>query len=185
MPWIRLGEAARSVVAKAAPRREPSGRRARLAKADDAVVAATAAQPHRRGERTTAAATPWQRLIRATWIADPSGRFTPGQLEEAGLRFAAARLNYLAAIGAPFGWANAVASGRDMSPARRRQWVADWLTLVETLTRTQYRALCRAVDSHPEDEERLWSAEQVVAVRDGLRALASHFNTAGSRTRAP
>jgi hypothetical protein len=139
------------------------------------MVAIIARQPHRRGERTTAGATPWQRLIRAGWIADPSGRYTPGQLEEAGLRFAAARLNYLAAIGAPFGWANAVASGRDMSPARRRQWMTDWLMLVETLTRSQYKALCRAVDSHPEDEERLWSAEQVIAVRDALMALSGHF----------
>jgi hypothetical protein len=139
------------------------------------MVAMIAQQPHRRGERTTAGATPWQRLIRAGWIADPTGRFTPGQLEEAGLRFAAARLNYLAAIGAPFGWANAVASGRDLSPARRRQWITDWLTLVETLSRSQYRALCRAVDAHPEDEERLWLADHVLAVRDGLRALASHF----------
>jgi hypothetical protein len=146
-----------------------------LAKAEDAMVAMIARQPHRRGERTTAGATPWQRLIRSTWIADPSGRYTPGQLEEAGLRFAAARLNYLAAIGAPFGWANAVASGRDLSPARRRQWVTDWLMLVETLTRSQYKALCRAVDSHPEDEERLWGADQVVAVREALRALSGHF----------
>jgi hypothetical protein len=139
------------------------------------MVAIIARQPHRRGERTTAGATPWQRLIRATWIADPTGRFSSGQLEEAGLRFSAARLNYLAAIGAGIPFANAVASGRDMSPARRRQWMTDWLMLVETLTRIEYKALCRAVDSHPEDEERLWTADHVIAVRDALMALSGHF----------
>jgi hypothetical protein len=178
MTWIRLGDAARSVVAKARPpRREPSGRRARLAKADDALVAATAAQPHRRGERTTAGATPWQRLLRSGAIADPTGRFTPGQLEEAGLRFANARMHYLVAIGAPFGWANAPASGADIPVRVRDRWIADWADLLQTLSPTPVRVLIRAIEAHPEQEEREWPVEAVAAIQEALMAVALYHDT--------
>jgi len=160
------------------PRREPSGRRARLAKADDALVAATAAQPHRRGERTTAGATGWQRLLRSGAIADPTGAFTPGQLELAGLRFAEARLHYVIAIGCPIAWANSPASGKDIPAAVRNRWIADWSELLSALRRhgpMPIKSLIRAVEAHPETEERDWSPDMQNAVSEALRGLAGHF----------
>ena len=177
MNWIRLGDAARSVVLKAGPpRREPSGRRARLAKADDALVAITAAQPHRRGERTTAGATPWQRLLRSGAIADPTGRFSEGELEQAGLRFAEARLHYVIAIGCPIAWANSPASGKDIPAKVRDRWISDWAELLSAL-RTRgpmpIKSLVRAVEAHPEAEEREWPPDMVLALSEALIAVAA------------
>jgi hypothetical protein len=158
------------------PRREPSNKRARLAKADDALIAITANQPHHRGERTTAGATPWQRLLRSGAIADPSGTFTSGQLELAGLRFAEARLHYVIAIGCPIAWANSPASGKDIPPKVRERWIADWSELMVALRRhgpMPVKSLVRAVEAHPEAEEREWPPDMVLALSEALRAVAA------------
>jgi hypothetical protein len=139
------------------------------------MVARTAAQPHRRGERTTAGATGWQRLLRSGAIADRNGRFTAGELELAGLRFAEVRLHYIIAIGCPIAWANSPASGKDIPAATRNRWIADWAELLSGL-RTRgpmpIKSLVRAVEAHPEAEEREWPSDFVAGVQEGLIALA-------------
>jgi hypothetical protein len=159
-------------------RREANGRRARYRPEDP--VAAAAKQPHRRGERTTVGATPWQRAIAAGRIADPSRHgLTPGELEAIGLYFAECRANYLKAIGAPNGYAiDSGGNGRDLSPALRKRWRLAWAEIAFVLTERDRRlliALQRATDAHPDAEERLWGGEFLWAVREALVTLGRHF----------
>ena len=162
-----------------APRsREPNGRLRRVRPED--MVAAIARQPHRRGERTTAGATPWQRAIAAGKIRDPARNgLTAGELEAIGLHFAETRANYLKAIGAPNPYAiDSGGNGRDLSPALRRRWRLAWAEIAFVLAERDRRlliALQRATDAHPDAEERLWSGEFLWAIREALVTLGRHF----------
>ena len=144
------------------------------------MTALAARQPHRRGERRSSGATPWQRAIAAGRIADPSRHgLTPGELEAVGLYFAETRANYLKAIGAPNPYAiDSGGNGGDISPALRRRWRLAWAEIAFVLVERDRRlliALQRATDAHPDAEERLWSGEFLWAVREALVTLGRHF----------
>jgi hypothetical protein len=156
-----------------APRsREPNGRH-RRARPED-LVALAAAQPHRRGERTNAGATAWQRAIKTSRIRDRGGYGT-GQLEQAGLAFAEVRENYLRAIGAPRGFISRRGKGSDLPPSLRRKWLRQWREVCASLGNGLLAVALKAVEGHPDEDERLWSQETTKAVSDALRCLAGHF----------
>jgi hypothetical protein len=156
-----------------APRsREPNGRYRRTRPEDAA--AHVAGQPHRRGERSTVAATPWQRAIKAGRIRDPGG-YTAGELEQAGLRFSECRRNYLKAIAAPRGWeTRRYGPGGDLPPRLRRKWLREWNEVLAVVG-WAYVPILSAVEAHPEGEEREWSREFMKTVSDALRRLCGHF----------
>lgn len=160
-----------------APRsREPNGRlRRQLAKADEALVALTASQPHRRGEKTNVAATPWQRAIKSGRVRDHSRRCTGGGLELAGLIFCEVRENYLRAIGAPRGFISRRGKGSDLPPSLRRKWLRQWRDVCACLGKAPLLAILAATEAHPEEDERLWTPNQASAVSDALKALCGHF----------
>jgi hypothetical protein len=156
--------------------REPNGRlRRRHARADEALVALTASQPHRRGEHTNAGATPWQRAIKSGRIRNRGG-YTGGQLEQAGLAFAEVRENYLRAIGAPRGFISRRGKGSDLPPSLRRKWLRQWSDACAALGKAPLLAILGAVEAHPEEDERLWTRNQSIAVSDALKALCGHFH---------
>jgi hypothetical protein len=157
------------------PSREPNGRLRRRSRPED-LVALTARQPHRRGERSNVAATPWQRAIKARRIRDwRHGGYRPGELEQAGLAFVEVRENYLRAIGAPRGFISRNGKGSDLPPSLRRKWLRQWDEVCGCLGNGLLLAILRAVESHPEVEEREWPTEFTNAVSDALRALCGHF----------
>jgi hypothetical protein len=161
--------------------REPNGRLRRAAQGQprsrpEDLVALAARQPHRRGERTNVAATPWQRAIKARRIRDwRHGGYRPGELEQAGLMFAEVREHYLRAIGAPRGFISRNGKGSDLPPSLRRKWLRQWADVCACLGNSSLAAILRAVESHPEVEEREWPREFTKAVSDALRLLAQHF----------
>ena len=159
-----------------APRsREPNGRlRRRLASADERLVALTAAQPHRRGEATTAGAMPWQRAIKASRVRDRGG-YSAGQLESAGLAFTEVRENYLRAIGAPRGFISRRGKGSDLPPSLRRKWLRGWSEACAALGNGLLAVAIGAVEAHPDEDERLWTRQHAIAVSDALRRLCAHF----------
>jgi hypothetical protein len=161
--------------------REPSGRlRRRLARAEDALVAQIAQQPHRRGERTTIGATPWQRAIKSGAIHDQTGRLTPGELEAAGLRLAEARSDFLKAIGASAPFASGPSgSGSDIPVALRNRWIDEWADIALVVLRRgrmALRCVLAAVEASPGADERLWPPEFTNAVSEALRVLAGHLS---------
>jgi hypothetical protein len=147
------------------------------------LVALTANQPHRRGERTNVGATPWQRAIKAKRIRDRSrAGYSAGELEQAGLAFSEIREHYLRAIGAPRGFISRRGKGSDLPPSLRRKWLQQWnqvsCALAEAPTTNRIgllQAASSAVEAHPDDDERAWGAEFTNAVSDALRCLAGHF----------
>jgi hypothetical protein len=140
------------------------------------IVALTAKQPHRRGERSNVAATPWQRALKAGKIRDRRyGGYRPGELEQAGLAFAEVREHYLRAIGAPRGFISRNGKGSDLPPSLRRKWLRQWDEVCGCLGNGSLPAILRAVESHPELDEREWAREFTNAVSEALRLLAQHF----------
>jgi ribosomal protein L13E len=163
------------------PNREPNGRLRRAAQGlprtrPEDVVAAAAKQPHRRGERSNVAATPWQRAIKAGKIRDwRHGGFTAGELEQAGLAFVEVREHYLRAIGAPRGFISRNGKGSDLPPSLRRKWLREWNEVGGCLAGSLSAAILAATEAHPELDERSWTREFTNAVSDALRSLARHF----------
>lgn len=161
----------------AVPPREPNGRlRRRLKRAEETLVAQTAAQPHRRGEFSVIGATPWQRAIKSGQIHDPDGRLTAAELEIIGLRFLAARHRFLKAIAAPDGYAvGRSGQGRDLPPQVRRRWLVDWLGVRIWLGKGLLRHVLAAVEAHPDFDEREWPQEFTNAVSGALKRLAGFW----------
>lgn len=164
----------------APPPREPNGRHRRsIARAAELLVAQTASQPHRRGIRSTAGATPWQRALTSGRIRDHQRSFSPGELETAGLWFCEARVNYLRAIGAPNGYAvDGTGRGGDLPPRLRRKWLREWRGIRAALVTDRdgpLLAILAATEAHPDADEREWPTEFKIAVSDALVGLAGHF----------
>jgi hypothetical protein len=158
------------------PHRERNGRRQRLPRDAETLVARIAAQPHRRGERTNAGATPWQRAIKAGLIRATG--LTAGELEQAGLALAEAQANFRKAIscGSPYGRASG--SGSDIPQHLIVKWRREWEEILIRLRgtgRMPFLSVLAALDSHPEADERSWGFRFQAAVGSALAALNGHF----------
>jgi hypothetical protein len=103
------------------------------------------------------------------------GGYRPGELEQAGLAFAEVREHYLRAIGAPRGFISRNGKGSDLPPSLRRKWLRQWDEVCGCLGNGSLPAILRAVESHPELDEREWAREFTNAVSEALRLLAQHF----------
>ena len=168
------------MLAAAVMPREPNGRQRRLARDEEARVTFVAAQPHRRGERSNAGATPWQRALRSGLIRDPLRHFDAWQFEQAGLAFEESRADYRRAKGLPTPWLSAgpASSGQPMLATLRQRYVETYrkaLVALRTAGRHPLEAWLSVLDAHPEDDERVWPKSTLRGVGFALAALARHF----------